>query len=176
MIFKNGKYIDEDQNNAVKVAKEQAAIESHRSLSQSEVLSMFLAQNIQTIKVDDQTAVRMRDFYPEWNTLIGKEVDQGFKFTYNNDLYRTLTKHTFAEHWVPGDGTESLYELIPEYFAGDEYDPIPYKGNMRLELGKYYIQENIMYKCIRDTGIAVFEPLNKLATIEGGQFVEEVKD
>lgn len=61
---------------------------------------------------------------------------------------------------------------INETHAGTYEDPIPYSGNMVLELGKYYSQDGITYKCIRNTGIAVFDTLAKLATVAGGSYAE----
>jgi hypothetical protein len=49
-------------------------------------------------------------------------------------------------------------------------DPIPYNGNMRLENGKYYIQDNVIYLCTRDTVNPVYNPLAELV----GVYVEKV--
>ena len=41
--------------------------EKRRPLSFSEVQEMLVRQQINTIAVDDQTALRMVEFYPEWS-------------------------------------------------------------------------------------------------------------
>lgn len=73
-------------------------------------------------------------------------------------------------HYVPGMGTESLFERIDEQHDGSKYDPIPYIGNMALESGKYYSQDGVVYLCTRDTGTAVYNALADLV----GLYVETV--
>ena len=142
------------------------ASEKKRPLTQEEVSRMLIAQQINTLSVEDATAYRMKDFYPEWKDVIGKTVDTGYKFTYEGLLYKTIpTSHTFAEQWIPGNGTESIYVCIDETHDGSKYDPIPYDGNMALENGKYYIQRDVLYKCTRDTVNAVYNNLSDLVGI-----------
>ncbi len=71
----------------------------------------------------------------------------------------------FQANWIPGVGTESLYERIDETHAGTAGDPIPYDGNMRLENGKYYIQIDVIYLCNRDSGNPVYHALSELVGI-----------
>lgn len=167
--IENGERIrmSETEITAMQTEQEKAeAQERHRPLTESEVLTMLLKQQVNTITVDDQTAYRMREFYPEWADLIGKTVEAGFKFTHNGNLYKTIpANHTFAAHWVPGEGTESLYTRIDETHDGTLYDPIPYDGNMALESGKYYSQDGKVYLCNRDTVNPVYNTLAELVGI-----------
>lgn len=126
---------------AMQGAAAQAEAEEKRSpLSILEVQEMLVRQQINTLTVDDHTALRMLEFYPEWNCLIGQTVDKAeYKFQHNGNLYKTIhANHTFQADWVPGVGTESIYVRIDETHDGTKYDPIPYDGNMALESGKYY--------------------------------------
>ena len=150
-----------------KLAIAEEAYERHRPLTESEALSMILKQKINTLDVDDQTALRMMEFYPAWNGLIGQTCDKaGFRFTYGGKLYKTIpTNHTFQADWVPGVGTESLYTRIDETHDGTKYDPIPYEGNMALVSGKYYSQDGVTYLCNRDTVNPVYNPLRELVGI-----------
>lgn len=43
--------------------------------------------------------------------------------------------------------------------------PIPYEGNMALEEGKYYQQSGVVYLCVRDTGVPVYNDLKDLVNI-----------
>lgn len=151
------------------------ADEKHRPLSQEEVTTMLLRQQINTLAVDDATAYRMREFYPEWADLVAAQYTtnkSGFKFLHTGDLYKTIpATHTFASQWVPGVGTESIYVRIDETHDGTKYDPIPYNGNMELFAGKYYTQSGQTYHCTRDTGTAVYHPLAELV----GIYVEVVE-
>lgn len=168
--FVNGEYIDlttaEIADMEAEAARYEAA-ERTRHLSAEEVSAMLIAQQINTLTVDDQTALRMAAFYPEWNCLIGQTVDKAeYKFQHNGKLYKTIpANHTFQADWVPGVGTESIYVRIDEVHDGTKYDPIPYDGNMALESGKYYTQSGMTYLCSRDTVNPVYNALSELAGI-----------
>ena len=173
----NGTEIEESEYIAeVKAAEERGAqkdiiIERTRPLTAEEVTAMLIRQQINTLSVDDNTALRMAEFYPEWKDLIGTTVDKaGFKFTHNGQLYKTIPEqHSFQADWVPGEGTESLYTRIDESHAGTMADPIPYSGNMALESGKYYSQSGAVYLCTRDTVNPVHNALADLV----GLYVEK---
>ena len=155
-------------------AEEVSAMETaerSRPLTAEEVSRMLIASQINSLAVDDSTALRMAEFYPEWKDLIGTTVDKaGFKFTHGGELYKTIPEqHTFQADWVPGEGTESLYTRIDESHAGTLADPIPYSGNMALEAGKYYIQNGAVYLCTRDTVNPVYSALADLV----GLYVEK---
>lgn len=172
----NGKYIDLDADEIAAMQAEAAraaAQERTRPLTESEVSRLIIRQQINSLTVDDQTAVRMTEFYPEWSDLIGKTVDKsGYKFQHNGKLYKTIpATHTFQSDWVPGVGTESIYTRIDEEHAGTLDDPIPYDGNMALTASLYYTQDGVTYLCTRDTGIAVYNALSELV----GLYVEEVQ-
>lgn len=142
-----------------------AAEERHRPLTEPEIMSMLLRQRINTLSVDDQTALRMLDYYPIWESLTGTEVAAGTRLTYGGKLYKVLQAHTVSAQWVPGVGTESLYARIDEEHEGDRYDPIPYEGNMELEQGKYYSQGGVVYLCNRSTGQPVYNTLAELVRL-----------
>lgn len=145
--------------------------ERTRPLTESEVSRMLITQQINTLTVDDNTALRMKDFYPTFESIIGQTVKQGFKFTHGGKLWRTeQPEMMIQENYPPGVGTESLYSEVCETHAGTLEDPIPYSGNMALESGKYYMQDNKVYRCTRDTINPVYNALSELV----GLYVEEV--
>lgn len=151
------------------VQKAHEAAERTRPLTAEEVTRLLIKQQINSITVDDQTALRMRRYYPTFAELVGQTVKLGTKFraddSENADLYKTIQPElTIQAHYPPGEGTESLYTRIDEIHDGTKYDPIPYNGNMALENGKYYIEDGVIYLCNRDSGIAVY---NRLADLVG---------
>ena len=148
------------------VQKEEA-YERTRPLTESEVSRMLIAQQINTLTVDDNTALRMVAFYPEW--AADTEYTIGYKVQRNGKLWRTLQAHTSQTGWEP-ENAASLWTEICESHAGTLDDPIPYSGNMALESGKYYMQDSKIYRCIRDTGNPVYNALSELV----GLYVEEV--
>ena len=168
----NGQYIDMTAEEIAAMEAEAAryeAAERTRPLTSEEVTAMLIRQQINTLTVDDNTALRMKDFYPAFESVIGQTVKQGFKFTHGGKLWKTeQPEMTIQEHYAPGMGTESLYSEICETHAGTLEDPIPYNGNMALESGKYYSQDGKVYRCTRDTGNPVYNALSELV----GLYVE----
>ena len=141
--------------------------ENSRPLTAEEVTAMLIRQQINTLEVDDNTALRMVEFYPEWAADMAYTV--GYKVRRNGKLWRVVQAHTAQIGWEP-ENAASLWEQINETHAGTEDDPIPYSGNMALESGKYYIQDYTIYLCTRDTGNPVYNALSELV----GIYVETV--
>ena len=135
--------------------------------TESEVSRMLIAQQINTLTVDDNTALRMTEFYLEW--AADTEYTIGYKVQRNGKLWRCRQAHTSQTGWEP-ENAASLWTEICESHAGTLEDPIPYSGNMALESGKYYSQNNKVYRCTRDTGNPVYNALSELV----GLYVEEV--
>lgn len=167
--YVNGEYIDMSADEIATMEsshKAWEASERHRHLTDEEVNAMLIRQQINTLEVDDQTALRMIAFYQEWSELAAKSYTAekiGFKFVHAGKLYKTRQEnHTFSSAWIPGEGTESIYERIEETHDGSKYDPIPYDGNMVIEYGKYYTQDGVMYIGTRDTGNPVYHALKDL--------------
>lgn len=144
-------------------------------LTESEVFALLVRQQINTVSVDDDTALRMKSYYPTWQELVDAQFTaekSGFKFTYGEDLYKTIPpEQRFLSNWVPGQGTESIFERIDETHKGTEKDPIPYKTNMTVYKNKYYTENGIIYRCTRDSGI----PLQNKASELVGHYFEVVE-
>ena len=58
-------------------AAQAEAEEKRRPLSFSEVQEMLVRQHINTIAVENQTALRMRRYYPTFSELVGLYVELG---------------------------------------------------------------------------------------------------
>ena len=57
------------------------------------------------------------------------------------------------------------FAVIVEAIAGEPgtiNNPIYYNGNMKLEVNKYYFQDEIVYLCIKSSEINVYHPLTEL--------------
>lgn len=167
----NGQYIEMTEEEIATMkeeAKRAEAQERHRPMTEQEVTAMLIRQQVNTLDVDDQTAVRMIAFYPEW--CEGQSYAVGYKVQRNGKLCRCLQAHTAQATWEP-ENAASIWEYINEVHEGDIYDPIPYDGNMALEAGKYYTQHGKVYICNRDTGNPVYNDLSELV----GLYVEETE-
>ena len=160
--YTNGKYIEMTPAEIAAMQEEAAqaeAEEKHRPLSFSEVQEMLVRQQINTLTVDDNTALRMVEFYPEWSA--GQAYTAGYKAHRGGKLWRCLQAHTAQTGWEP-ENAASLWTEICESHDGTKYDPIPYSGNMALQSGKCYTQNNILYLCNRDTVNPVYNALAEL--------------
>lgn len=97
-------------------AEEVSAMETaerSRPLTAEEVSRMLIASQINSLAVDDSTALRMREFYPLWEA--GQDYTAGFRLRYGGLLYKVLQAHTSQETWTP-DAAPSLFAkvLIPD--------------------------------------------------------------
>lgn len=99
----------------------------------------------------DSQALSVKEVYSTYDDLVKTNYcaeSIGYKFTYNGDLYKTAQENlTFQSHYVPGQGTESLYTRIDEKHEGNIDDPIPAFANMEYFQGKYYIENGVIYLC-----------------------------
>jgi hypothetical protein len=64
--------------------------------------------------------------------------------------------------YPPDITTASLYEVIVLTATGEKNDPILYTPPMEIFNGKYYTQNNVVYKCIRDSETVLSHDLNTL--------------
>lgn len=144
-----------------------AIAEKSRPMTESEVNRMLITQQINNLVVDDNTALRMTEFYPVWVENTAYEAD--YKVQYSGKLYRCVQAHTSQTGWNP-ETVASLWEVINETHAGTLDDPIPYDGNMALVSGLYYVQNDVIYLCTRDTVNPVYSTLESLV----GLYVEGV--
>ena len=121
--------------------------------------------------LDNNDALTAKILHPSFESLIGQTVKKGFRFTYDDKLWSVAQPElTIQAHYLPGVGMESLYEEVCETHSGTLDDPVPYNGNMILENGKYYSQNDAMYLCIRDSISPVQHALSELI----GLYVEKI--
>lgn len=123
--------------------------------------------------LNDDVALTAVELFPQWEALVkeGKTVSKGFRFQYGNKLYRTeQASYTFVAHYVPGEGTESLFSKVDESHAGTVEDPIPFEKNMEIYESLYYTQNGVLYRCIRSSGQPLYHDLALLV----GSYVEVV--
>lgn len=161
--YKNGvRYEREATAEEIKEANKAAMQEKSRPMTETEVLALLIPQQINTLSVDDNTALRMLHFYPEWTESAAYEA--GYKVQRGGKLWRTVQAHTAQAGWEP-ETAAALWAQINETHEGTLEDPIPYDGNMALESGRYYMQEYVIYLCIRDTVNPVYNALSDLVGI-----------
>ncbi len=127
---------------------------------------LFAKMTINATPLTDNQAISVKNLHPEWKEFIGKSLSTGFRVLHEDALYKVRQDISVVlENQPPSIDTAALYEEINETRDGTKTDPIPYNNNMALELGKYYIQDDIIYMCTRDTGQAVYQDLSDLVGI-----------
>ena len=116
--------------------------------------------------ITDEDALKRPLLVYEWDTYIGKPLKTGQIVSYESKLYRVRQDiSTVIEGWAPQLSTASLYEVIEVASAGTIDDPIPYTPPMEIFNGKYYIQNGVKYKCIRDSQTALSHNLADLVAL-----------
>ena len=143
--YVNGEYIDmtAEEIAAMQDAAAQAkAEEKRRHLSAEEVAAMLIRQQINTLEVDDQTALRMTEFYPEWSAGVAYTAE--YKVQRSGKLWRCLQAHTSQDGWEP-ESAPSLWAkvlipdetVIPEWEQPDSTNPYM-RGDKVMHNGKTY--------------------------------------
>ena len=125
--------------------------------------------------LEDSVALTAVELFPYWTVLVEKaeKVSKGFRFQHEGKLYRTeQPEYIFVEYYVPGTvGTESHFSLVDVTHSGTKEDPIPFEKNMEIFEGLYYIQYDVLYRCIRSPGQPLYHDLSLLV----GNYVEVVE-
>lgn len=146
---------------------------SDKYLDKVDMLLVAIAENINTAGLTVEQSLKHKGYFPRWNDLTGNLGSVSFRFVYEDTLYEVIQEHTFSEEWIPGIGTESLYKVVTEGHKGTKDDPIPWERNMELKYGLYYTDKEMLYLCIRDSGMGMSFDLSDLVS---GGFVEVVTE
>ena len=146
-------------------------IEGVESLEEIQILKDSLDKasiKINRLNLSDNEALSVKDVYPKWESFIDKTIEKGFIVLYGDNLWKARQTHTALGIYPPSINTASLYEVIVKEHTGDIDDPIPYTPPMEIFNGKYYVQNDVVYRCTRDSGIALVHNLSALV----GLYVE----
>lgn len=89
--------------------KEQMAAEAKRPLTMEEVVRLTIAKTINSITVEDETALRMVEYYPAPDAA---SYAAGDRIQYNGKLYKCLQAHTAQANWNPIDAPSLWAEVL----------------------------------------------------------------
>lgn len=121
--------------------------------------------------IPDEEALERAVVIYNWDRYIGKPLNAGQVVVHEDQVYRVRQQITeVLSIYPPSLATASLYEAIVLTATGEIDDPIPYTPPMEIFNGKYYTQEDVKYKCTRDSGVALTHNLRDLV----GMYVEVV--
>lgn len=126
--------------------------------------------NINNYDFSEEDALEVKHLFPIWGKDIvdGTSLTKGYRFQYtiegNEDstLYEVVQDHTVQLQYPPSISTAALYNAINVVASGTITDPITYTPPMLIYNGKYYVQNNVVYLCTRDSGIALSHDLSVL--------------
>lgn len=127
-----------------------------------------IALAMQKSGLTDQEALQVKNLHKEWK--VGESVEAGDRRQYGDLLYKCRQAHTTQADWTP-DKTPALWEVIDEEHAGTQDDPIPWSTGMHPEEGKYYIEGELIAKCIEDPQTTLY---GILASLCPGRYFEAV--
>ncbi len=139
---------EKDFENLQAMAKNAEEIISH----QNKVIGAV----IQFSEITDEQSVAFKSMYPQWKDVIGQNVKKGFKFQYEDMLYKVIQESmTIQSQWIPGQGTSAIYSrILEETDAGAKDNPILVPQDVTTNsftyvIGKYYMEDGVIYKCER---------------------------
>ncbi len=89
--------------------QEQMAEEAKRPLTMEEVVRLTIAKTINSIAIEDDTALRMVEYYPAPNA---SSYATGDRIQYNGKLYKCLQAHTAQADWNPVDAPSLWAEVL----------------------------------------------------------------
>lgn len=113
--------------------------------------------------LSDAEAIQAAYLYDEWSGN-AVEYTKDLKIRRNGKVYKVIAAHTSQEDWPP-ETANTLFTVIDEEHSGTLEDPIPYDGNMEIFNGKYYVQDEIVYMCNRDSSTPLYHDLKDLVGI-----------
>ena len=122
------------------------------------------------ILLNSSQAASLGYLYKPWQAMVDGtfvHYTMGERRRYNGAVYQCRQNHDAQKNYTP-DLVPALWELLNVDNAGSATDPIPYSAGMAIENGKYYIENDVIYLCIRDSVNPIYHNLANLI----GQYVE----
>lgn len=126
--------------------------EAEKAMQEASLQAVMIEslRNSFLVELPDTDAAKLYLCYDPWTT--DKAYKVGDRVECDGKLWKCRQAHTSQENWKPSINTASLWEVINVENAGTLDDPIPYDQTMTVYNGKYYLEEGIIYKCVRDSG------------------------
>lgn len=130
------------------------------------------ALNLAVMNMSDANALKCISIFPTWESYIGKKLTTGIRVQYKGELWKVRQDiDVVLENQAPSIDTAALYERIDEEHEGTLEDPIPYVNTMTVYKDKYYVEDGVIYKCIRDSG----QPLYASCASQVRNYFEKVE-
>lgn len=124
---------------------------------------------INEVPMTVEQSLELAGYFPIWKE--GEPMPIGYKVSYDGSLFEVLQAHTSQADWKPREA-KSLFKVVQVEAEGTEDDVISWEQGMVLEKGKFYIDNGVKYKCVRDSGNPIYYSLDVLV----GNYVEIVNE
>jgi hypothetical protein len=160
--------IDINQNEEYDEAVEYVEIdgvESYEEVLECLERTKNISRKINRLNLTDNEALSVKNVYPTWESKVSNTIEQGFIVLHGGNLWRARQTHVALEAYPPSIHTASLYEVVEYKHDGTLDDPIPYTPPMEIFENKYYLEDDVMYKCTRDSNTALVHSLKDLINI-----------
>ena len=129
------------------------------------------AMNTAGALLTDSQAASVPSLYEPW--AVGVSYSVGDRVQYDGKVYAVTQAHTSQADWTP-DITPSLFKLLDVEHAGTMDDPIPAAVGLTYKKDLYYIEDDVLYLCIRqdtDEGTTLYYLPSQLV----GNYFEKVE-
>lgn len=142
---------------------------SVESIKRVDSIVAKVTERINDVPMTVEQSLELSSYFPKWEE--NQPMPVGYKVSYEGVLYEVVQEHTSQSDWIPRNAV-SLFKVVQVESDGTEEDAIDWKHGMVLEYGKYYMDDGVKYKCIRDSGNPLYYPLDVLV----GNYVEIVTE
>lgn len=140
-------------------------VESYQEVLECLESTKNISRKINRLNLTDNEALSVKEVYPTWESKIDNTIEQGYIVLHNGNLWRVRQTHIALEVYPPSIHTAALYEVVEYRYEGTKENPIPYIPPMEIYEGRYYIQDNVLYLCTRDSDTALSHSLQNLVNI-----------
>lgn len=115
-----------------------------------EVNNITFVALAETKVLDDNTAARHANVFPQWAVGVSFTVGQMRQDPETGGLYRCNQAHTSVAGWEP-HLTPALWTAVNVNHAGTKEDPIPAARSMEFTYGLHYLdpEDGLLYLCKR---------------------------
>ena len=116
--------------------------------------------------LSDTDALTAQELFDSWKP--DTDYAEGDRRRWDGRLYKCRQAH-ISQAIYPPDIVPALWEVVAPEGKGDSPDnPIEYDQSMAIEEGKFYRENDVIYICIRDSGVPLYTALANVI----GNYVE----
>lgn len=170
IIIKNGDYITVNPTEEMILADGWTPYEPEPYTPEptvdEQLRELLLDQYNAKTDISDEDALKRPLLVYPWSDYAGKALAKGQVVQYDGKLWRVRQDiAAVLETQPPSLDTAALYGVIEVEASGTEDDPIAYTPPMEIFAGKYYVQNDVKYRCTRDSGQELTHDLSALVGI-----------